>query len=65
MELFNVLMPIPVSVLSKGQVCVFEPHSGHRCSSLVFVVCCVGSCLCDILVTYSEESYPVCVSDCV
>ena len=29
-------------------------------SSLVFVVCCVGSDLCDKLITHSEEPYCVC-----
>jgi len=28
---------------------------------LYSVVCCVGSGLCDQLITYSEESYRVCV----
>jgi hypothetical protein len=31
----------------------------------VFVVCCVGSGLCDELITRSEESYQVCLSNCV
>ena len=35
------------------------------CSSLVFVVCCVSSCLCDELIARSDESHPVCVSVCV
>ena len=39
----------------------FEFLWGHGCSSLVFVVCCVGSGLCDGLITRSEESYRVCV----
>jgi hypothetical protein len=43
----------------------FESHWGHGCSSLVFVVCCVGSSLCDGLITRSEESYWVCVYNCV
>jgi len=34
-------------------------------SSLVFVVCCVGSGLCDELITRSEEPYRLCVSKCV
>jgi hypothetical protein len=31
----------------------FESRWGHGCSSLVFVVCCVGSSLCDGLITRS------------
>jgi hypothetical protein len=38
-------------------------HPG--CSSVMFVVCCVGSGLCDKLIPHSEESYWVCVSNCV
>ena len=30
----------------------------------MFVVCCVGSGLCDGLITASGESYRVCVSEC-
>jgi hypothetical protein len=41
---------------------VFESRWGHGCSSLVFVVCCVGSGLCDELITGSEESNRLCVS---
>jgi hypothetical protein len=36
-----------------------ESHWEHGCSSLVLVVCCVGSGLCDKLITPSEESYQV------
>ena len=43
----------------------FEFHSGHGCSSLVFFVCFVGSGLCEELITRSEDSYCVCVSNCV
>jgi hypothetical protein len=32
---------------------------GRGCSSLVFVVCCIGSGLCDELITRTEESYRV------
>ena len=64
-ELFNLLMPIPVALLSKGQVSVFEPYSRHRCSSHVFVMCCVGSGPCDGLITHSGESYRVGVSNFV
>jgi hypothetical protein len=31
---------------------------------LVSVVCCVGSGLCDELITRSDESYRLCVSNC-
>jgi hypothetical protein len=70
-----------VAVRSKTQVCVglivriagFESRWEHGISSLIFVVCCVGSGLCDELITRSEESYQacararvcVCVSKCV
>ena len=37
----------------------FESRWRHGCSSVVFVVCCVGSGLCDGLITRSEESYGV------
>ena len=37
----------------------------HVCSSLGFVVCCVGSGLCDELITLSEGSNRVCVGVCV
>jgi hypothetical protein len=43
----------------------------HGCSSVVFIVCCVGSSLCDELTTHSEESWGgggglrVCVCVCV
>ena len=36
-------------------------HIGHECSSLAFVVCCVGSDFCDELITHSEDIYRVCV----
>jgi hypothetical protein len=39
----------------------FRSHWQHGCLSLVFVVCCVSSGLCDKLITCSEESYWVCV----
>ena len=38
---------------------------GRGYSSLVFVVCCAGSFLCDELITRSEESIRVCVCVCV
>jgi hypothetical protein len=37
----------------------------HGCSSLLFVACCVGSGLCDELITRPEEYYRVCVYNCV
>ena len=40
--------------------CGFGSHYGHECLSFVFVVC-----LCDEMITRSEESYHVCVSFCV
>ena len=45
----------------------FEPHWGHGCYFLVFVVRCGGSGPCDEPISRSEESYRlcVCVSDCV
>ena len=33
-----------------------QSHLVHGCSSLVFVVCCVGSRLCDEMVTFLVES---------
>jgi hypothetical protein len=42
------------------QNCEFKSYWGHGCSSLVLVVCCVGSSLCDELIIHSEESYRVC-----
>ena len=32
---------------------------------LMFIVCCVGSSFCDEMITYSVESYQVCVCVCV
>jgi hypothetical protein len=43
----------------------FESRWGHESSSLVSVVCCVGTDLCNELITLSEGSYWVCVSNCV
>ena len=65
-------MAIPVAVLSKAQI--FDPPVvGIKDSNptvcmdifLVFVVCCVGTVLCNDLVTHSEVSYRVCVCVCV
>jgi hypothetical protein len=43
----------------------FKSRWGHWCPSLVFVMCCVGSYLCNELITRSEESYRVCVCVCL
>jgi hypothetical protein len=43
----------------------FEFRWEHEGSSLVFVVCCLGSVLCNVLFTHSEESYRWCVYNCV
>ena len=37
----------------------FEPRGRHGCSSLLFVVCCTGSGLCDEPITHTEEFYPM------
>jgi len=42
-----------------------ESRCGDEYSSVVFLVCCVGSGFCDELITLSEESYCVCVCVCV
>ena len=65
--------PIPVLVQSMAYVCSIagvtgsNPAGGMDVRSLVFVVCCVGSSLCDGLITPSEESYRecACVAKCV
>jgi hypothetical protein len=44
--------------------CGFECRRGKVWSSLVFVVCCVGSGLCDELITPLEHSYRMCVCAC-
>ena len=53
--------PIPVVVrfkdVSLQSLDCWDREFESRCSSLVFVVCCVGSALCD-----EEESYRVCMS---
>ena len=43
----------------------FESRWRHGCSSLVFVVCCVCSGLCDELITRSGESYRLCLYVCL
>jgi len=35
----------------------FQPPCGHEYSSFVLVGCCVGSGLCDGLITHTGESY--------
>ena len=57
--------PIPVAMRSKAWVCScliagitgLKSLWGHECLSLVFVVCCEGSGLCDGLITRPEESW--------
>jgi hypothetical protein len=67
-------MPVPVAVRSKALV-TDSLTVGIECSnpaelidvrSSVVFVCCIGSGLCDGLITHPEESYWVCrcVSDC-
>jgi hypothetical protein len=43
----------------------FESRRGHGCSSLTFVVCSVGSDLCDELIFRSEVSYRARARACV
>jgi hypothetical protein len=49
---------IPISIAG---VAGSNPAEGMDVSSLVFAVCCVGSGLCDELITRSEEFYRVCI----
>jgi len=42
--------------------CGLESLRAHRCLSLVFVLCYVGSCLCDEL---TARSPVVCMPNCV
>jgi len=66
-------LSIPVAMRSKAHVCsrLFvgiagsNSAKGMECSSRAFVVCCVGSGLCDGLIIHSEESYRVFVCVCV
>ena len=39
----------------------FEFRLKHGCSSVVFIVCCVDTSLCDELIARLEESYRLCV----
>jgi len=50
----------PLNCLYRG----FEHRLGQGYSFLVFVVRCVGSGLCDELISRSEVSYPLCVCVC-
>jgi hypothetical protein len=43
----------------------FDSHRGCGYSSVVLVACCADSDLCDRLITHCEDSYRLCVSDCV
>jgi hypothetical protein len=62
---------ISVAVRSKAYVSSIvgfadsNPVEGMDIFLLCFFVCCVGSDLCDKLITRSEEFYRVCVSNCV
>ena len=56
-----------VAVWSKAQICsrlisgIAGLNPADVCFFLVIVVCCVGSGLCDVLITHSEGCYWVCV----
>jgi hypothetical protein len=72
-------IPIPVALWSKAKMCSrltagiagsrVRGFAGSRvrgiCSSLVLVVCCVGSGHSNGLITRSDESYRVCLVNCV
>ena len=66
---WNHLTPIPGGCAVYG-VCLashdswdrgFESYREDVCSSVVFVECCAGSCLCEGLIAPSEECYRLCV----
>ena len=60
-----------MAVRSKAWVCGHSTDGnvcskpGHGCLSLVFVVCCVGSGLCDEVTTRTQKFYQVFVCMCV
>jgi hypothetical protein len=59
-RLWRAAVPTPVAVLDcwdRG----FEFCWKHRYTSVLLVMCCVGSGLCDGLIFRSQEPYPVCV----
>jgi hypothetical protein len=70
---YSSYLPISVAMRSKAWVCNrliagfagSSPAEGRVFPSLVFVVFCVGSALCDGLIIRSGESYRVCVCGCV
>lgn len=45
--------------------CWFEFRQEHRCLSLVIIVCCAGTVLCDELIPRPGEPYLVCLCVCV
>jgi hypothetical protein len=46
-------------------IAVSNPAEGKDPSTHGFLVCCVGSGLCDELITRTEESYYVCLIMCI
>ena len=65
---YYVLGPLAVAVRSKVWVCAFltvEIVGSNLAEGMdVHLFCCVGSCLCDELITRSAESRQVCVFVC-
>jgi len=65
-------IPIPVAVRSKSYICSrliariagSNPAEGV-CSSVVLVECCIGSGHSNGLITRSDESYRLCLANCV